>query len=100
MHLKIKSIYQNKIIRLVVLFVILTAVFGYSGGRFYFVNAFNSRVNIYPGSFTVEQIDNGLVWENVNSSFFQDLATDAEYSEFTISNSAFIMSSSSARACS
>ncbi|MCK5211523.1 hypothetical protein KAJ89_02365, partial [Candidatus Parcubacteria bacterium] len=92
---KIKSLYKNKVIRLAILFIVLTAMFGYSGGRFYFVKAFNNRVNIFPGSFAVEQIDNGLVWGNVDKSFYQDLSADAEYDEFTIDNAAYIMSSSS-----
>lgn len=95
MLLKIKSLYKNKAIRLAMLVVILTAVFGYSGGRFYYVKAFNNRVNIFPGSFAIEQIDNGLVWGNIGNSFYQDLDPDSEYSEFNIDNSAYIMSSSS-----
>ena len=92
---KIKSLYKNKAIRLAILVIVLTAVFGYSGGRFYIVKAYNSRVNIFPGSFTIEQIDNGLVWENIGSSFFQDLAADAEFNEFNMNNAAYIISSSS-----
>ncbi|MCK5061386.1 DUF2341 domain-containing protein [Candidatus Parcubacteria bacterium] len=92
---KIKSLYKNKAIRLAILVVVLTAVFGYSGGRFYIVKAFNSRVNIFPGSFAVEQIDNDLVWENIEKSFYQDLSGTAEGEEFIKENSAFILSAKS-----
>ncbi|MFH0891862.1 MAG: DUF2341 domain-containing protein [Candidatus Falkowbacteria bacterium] len=87
---KIKGYFSNLFVKLGLLILFLLAVFGYTQGRFIFVQAVANEINIYPGNFTVEGGASEFVWQNPENTFVQDLGANAQFGEFNIENSAYI----------
>src|SRR3989339_523048 len=91
----IRRVCSNLVIRLGFLICLIMAIFGYSGGHFVFVKAYENRANIFPSSFLMQQEDEDLRWEETGNAFFQDLSRDASLIYFNKINSAFILSQAS-----
>jgi len=73
------------------LFLIVAVLAGYAGSRFIFVEAYDNRAHIFPGSFTAKQNEDKLAWQGISNSFYQDLNERASVDEFDRSNSAYIL---------
>lgn len=71
--------------------IIVAALAVYAGSRFIFVEAYDNRAHIFPGSFTVKQEENALAWQTVSNSFYPDLDEQADIGDFNQSNSAHIV---------
>jgi len=88
--LKVVKKYFNILpLRFFVLVITLVLAFGYSGGSDFIVNAFNGKINIYPGNFSIEQNNDDFSWKSVENTFYQDLSYLSNFSDFNPSNSAY-----------
>jgi len=87
---KLRGYFSNLFVKLGLLILFLLAVFGYTQGRFIFVQAVADELNIYPGNYAAEGGENEFTWQNTDNTFTQDLGSNAQFGEFNIDNSAFI----------
>src|SRR3989339_1876832 len=87
---KLRGYFSNLFVKLGLLILFLLAVFGYTQGRFIFVQAVADELNIYPGNYAAEGGENEFTWQNIDNAFTQDLGSNAQFGEFNIDNSAFI----------
>ncbi len=85
---KIKK--TKNIVKLGGLIILLLLAFNGFKGGFFLAQAFDSKINIYPGDYRLEQNDDSFFWSGIPESFFQDLFQQSDYEDFTQSNSAFI----------
>ena len=87
----LKKAYNNIFAKIILLLVLLLAIFMFSGGHFIFVKAYSDQVNVFPGTYELDQNDGKIFWQNIENSFFQDLSGQAAFDEFNSGNSAYIM---------
>jgi hypothetical protein len=83
---------SNKLFNFLFTFGLIMVVLNFQNGHFFVAKAFNNKVNIIPGNFSLAQNDGSeMRWEKIENAFNQDLNEDSEFYEFDINNSAYIV---------
>lgn len=83
---------SNKLFNFLFIGTIIMVVFGFQNGHFFIAKAFNNKVNILPGNFSLVQNEGSeMRWQEASNAFIQDLFNDNEFQDFNKQNSTYIV---------